>query len=382
MRVREENERKEREKEEREREKEKKRANGEKENDDNIAMKIEEGEIVEKKADKEGEKTSDTEKKDRGIKIQLQKDDSNDLSIPVQGKIDSPVSIQHQQDSQLPLQPLLDIETRTTIIIPTGCIPVEKPLRPKLWGGGGFDPRPRPPPLRTRRSKNGGLNGKGKHQQVQLHSRPPSTKPSLLSASANTSLNSSSSSNPTNNNNPALPTSAPSSSSKLQIRTRRPRRIYTDDSDIFLCAIHSGWVTWSGARKARLKGRDMRIEVRMLRCAGAGGENESLGESREGESERRVEEEMIGRFVGGYGERCFNPLGKSGRVAGEEGGGGGGVDEEEEEEEEGEGGLMPDDPDDDGRSLVSAAWGSGHDGSAIEIVNVEFVEVSLFIIVI
>jgi hypothetical protein len=41
---------------------------------------------------------------------------------------------------------------------------------------------------------------------------------------------------------------------------------------------------------------------------------------------------------------------------------------------------MLDDPDDDGRSLVSAAWGSGHDGSAIEIVNVEFVEVSLLLL--
>ncbi|KAF8806873.1 hypothetical protein BYT27DRAFT_7101034, partial [Phlegmacium glaucopus] len=163
---------------------------------------------------------------------------------------------------------------------------------------------------------------------------------------------------------------------------RRPRRIYTDDSDIFLCAIHSGWITWSGARKARLKGSDMRIELRMLRCAGAGagsvlargvgrgGERES-GEKEGGEG---VKEEMIGRFVGGYGERCFNPLGKSGRVAGEEGDGGG-VDEEEEEAESD---LMLDDPDDDGRSLVSAAWGSGHDGSGIEIVNVEFVEVSLF----
>ena len=335
---------------------EKKKMNGEKEDDDSIAMKIEEGEIIEKAADqKEVDKTSDTEKKDRPHHL--------------------PLSIQHhQQDHQ---HPPLDIETRTTIIIPTGYIPVEKPLRPKLWGGGGFDPRPRPPPLRTRRSKNGsGLNGKGRQSQhQQLQSRPSSTKPSLLSSSANTSLNSnsSSSSNPVNN---MLPSSAP------QIRTRRPRRIYTDDSDIFLCAIHSGWITWSGARKARLKGRDMRIEVRMLRCVGAGAGSvftrggvsgsECLGMG-EGENERGVKEEMIGRFVGGYGERCFNPLGKSGRVTGEEEGGG----EEEEEEEETD--LVLDDPDDDGRSLVSAAWGSGHDGSAIEVINVEFVEVGFFL---
>ncbi|KIM44419.1 hypothetical protein M413DRAFT_442399 [Hebeloma cylindrosporum] len=36
--------------------------------------------------------------------------------------------------------------------------------------------------------------------------------------------------------------------------------------------------------------------------------------------------------------------------------------------------MVFDDPEDDGRGLVSAAWGTGHDGSAIEIVGVEFVE--------
>jgi hypothetical protein len=40
-------------------------------------------------------------------------------------------------------------------------------------------------------------------------------------------------------------------------------------------------------------------------------------------------------------------------------------------------GEMTDDEDDDGRGLVSASWGTGHDGSAIEILNVQFVEVWL-----
>ena len=44
------------------------------------------------------------------------------------------------------------------------------------------------------------------------------------------------------------------------------------------------------------------------------------------------------------------------------------------EEEEDMAGF--DDPEDDGRALVSGAWGTGHDGSGIEIVGVEFVEVS------
>ncbi|KIY49928.1 hypothetical protein FISHEDRAFT_40283, partial [Fistulina hepatica ATCC 64428] len=44
------------------------------------------------------------------------------------------------------------------------------------------------------------------------------------------------------------------------------RRLYTDDSDLFLCALHSGWVTWSQAQRERTQGRDMRIEMRVLRC--------------------------------------------------------------------------------------------------------------------
>jgi hypothetical protein len=98
-----------------------------------------------------------------------------------------------------------------------------------------------------------------------------------------------------------------------------------------------------------------------------------------------VREELVGRFVGGYGERCFNPLGWSGGVTkamGEEG-----VDGEEEEEggdaamrlELEMDGVAFDDPEDDGRGLVSAAWGTGHDGSAIEIVGVEFVEVTFLL---
>ena len=159
--------------------------------------------------------------------------------------------------------------------------------------------------------------------------------------------------------------------------------MYTDDSDIFLCAIHSGWLTWSGARQARARGRDLRIEVRVIRCAGAGpnsvfawgsGKSAPLNPGVGQDVPPMVREEMIGRFVGGYGERCFNPLGRTGSIAGEDD-----ADDEEairrREEEE----MMFDDPEDDGRSLVSAAWGTGHDGSAIEIVGVEFVEVGFLL---
>jgi hypothetical protein len=175
--------------------------------------------------------------------------------------------------------------------------------------------------------------------------------------------------------------------------------VYTDDSDIFLCAIHSGWITWSGAKRARDRGRDLRIDVRVLRCAGAGagsvfarGVGVFQGKGDQQQQPSFVREELVGRFVGGYGERCFNPLGRSGGVVAV----GAGEDDEDDDEEgvgvgrdeeekmrlglEMEGGMLFefDDPEDDGRGLVSAAWGTGHDGSAIEIVGVEFVEVGVF----
>lgn len=86
----------------------------------------------------------------------------------------------------------------------------------------------------------------------------------------------------------------------------------------------------------------------------------------EGGDPNLIKEEMIGRFTGGFGEKCFNPLGVSGRMMGEE------VDVYESEVLS----AGVDDPENDGRSLVSGGWGVGHDGSAIEIVNVQFVEVS------
>jgi hypothetical protein len=37
---------------------------------------------------------------------------------------------------------MLDVETRVTVIIPNGFIPLDKPLRPKIWGGGLIDRTP------------------------------------------------------------------------------------------------------------------------------------------------------------------------------------------------------------------------------------------------
>ena len=99
------------------------------------------------------------------------------------------------------------------------------------------------------------------------------------------------------------------------------RRVYTYDSDLFLCALHSGWVSWSATRQARKEGKDLRLEMRLSKEA---------------------------RFVGGFGAKFV------GVPEGQEGLG-----------------------DDDGTSLLSAGWGNGHDGSGMEILRAEFVKVSV-----
>ncbi|PFH50309.1 hypothetical protein AMATHDRAFT_145462 [Amanita thiersii Skay4041] len=147
---------------------------------------------------------------------------------------------------------------------------------------------------------------------------------------------------------------------------RRRRRIYTDDSDLFLCGLHSGWVTWSGAAQARAEGKDMRLNLRVLRCLGAPGSAQLM----ESGVVRGGKEEVVGRFLGGWGERCFNEAGKGRRKGRREKQGEGEDDEEEDGGSESE--------EDDGRGLVSAGWGTGHDGSAIEVLMVEFIEVSCY----
>lgn len=109
------------------------------------------------------------------------------------------------------------------------------------------------------------------------------------------------------------------------------RRVYTDDSDLFLCVMHAGWVRWSGVREARKEGRDLRVEVRLTREA---------------------------RFVGGFGS-CYLGGGRSDR-----------------EEDRGEGQEEDFVGEDDGRTLLSAGWGNSHDGSGVEIMNAQFVKVS------
>ncbi|KAF9472851.1 hypothetical protein BDN70DRAFT_867976 [Pholiota conissans] len=325
------------------------------------ARKLEEEEKAreqEKAAEKERQEKTAVEKLEEKVK-----ESPSLLSPPSSAPIAPPTSALLDDSLPLPLPPPLDLETRTTILIPNGFIPTEKPLRPRIWGGGGFDPSPPPLSIRSRSGRKGkaGTSANGKR-----------TRP-LLSAKSSSVFGGSA-------NGADASVHGGSHNGKNRLRSRRTRRIYTDDSDVFLCAVHSGWLTWSGARKARARGRDLRIEVRVLRCAGtsagslfARGAGVAGVPKAPGDPEV-VREEILGRFVGGYGERCFNPLGRTGRVAGEDGddfgtddglGLDGGIEGDM---------LQYDDPEDDGRSLVSAAWGTGHDGSAIEIVGVEFVE--------
>lgn len=108
------------------------------------------------------------------------------------------------------------------------------------------------------------------------------------------------------------------------------RRVYTDDSDLALCVLHSGFMNMGAMRKAKANKRSMKIEVKL---------------SREG------------RFVGGFGAPYHGGhLGKEG---------GGGLEGAHGNEE-------------DGRRMLSGGWGNGHDGAGMEILGVEFIPVSCY----
>lgn len=229
---------------------------------------------------------------------------------------------------------LVDVETRTTIIIPNGYIPLEKPSRPRIWGGGVVE-RENPSHRRGGPTRRGARPSQGRRNGVEVV------------ASAN----------------------------KTNLKGKGKRRVYTDDSDLFLCCVHAGWVTWSGARRARREGKDMKVELRVLRCVGSvefsgagAGTWGAVGAIGSETPRASLKEEVVGRFVGGWGEKCFTPTDKSARSRRNgylEDVGVVAMNEEEDRE------------DDDGRGLVSAGWGSGHDGSGIEILGVEFLEVRL-----
>ena len=338
-----EKERRERERDERERAEKEMRERGKREGEKEKEKEQEEGEIEEVTVKEEEESKENEKAKDKGIA-------SFKPASPI--RLPEPALPPPPPLNSEPPQPSIDIETRTTIIIPSGFIPAEKPLRPQLWGGGAFAPG-RPP----RPSNPNAIAAKSKHHRHTSSKLNALTGLHVLAGSR---------------------------------RARKTRRVYTDDSDILLCAIHAGWITWSGAWRAKERGRDVKLDIRVIRVAGAGNRNifargvygvtrpgsghSMFGHGSDGGGDPpMIREEMIGRFTGGFGERCFHVLGKMGRMVGE--GVVGAEGEEGMEDGESIGEYDYDDPEDDGRSLVSGGWGTGHDGSAIEIVNVQFVEV-------
>ena len=171
-------------------------------------------------------------------------------------------------------EPVPLCQYKATILIPSGFLPMHRPARPRIWGGALIPALPAVPPLSTFTSV------------PYRDSRPHAYE------------------------------------------TRGMRRVYTDDSDLFLCALHAGLLTWSETRQAKAEGKDLRIEVKITKEV---------------------------RFIGGFGSRCVHEPGFSG---------GGGV------------GVYGNK--DDGSSLLSASWGNSHDGAGIEVVSATWVSVSVF----
>lgn len=174
-------------------------------------------------------------------------------------------------DSASSLLPQKEIpEIRAIIYMPSGFLPTRRPKEPRIWGGAlvpSFSPIFAAPQL-VNHMQSGMSYGYPKPHPLEIHGL---------------------------------------------------RRVYTDDSDLFLCALHAGWVTWNMTRAAQEDGKDLRLEIRLTREA---------------------------RFIGGFGERY---RGQEPRESSEE---------------------------DDGRGLLSAGWGNSHEGAGIEILRAEFVKVN------
>ena len=122
-------------------------------------------------------------------------------------------------------------------------------------------------------------------------------------------------------------------------RAPHSRRVYTDDSDIALVALHTGRVSWSGMKRARAAKLDLKVTLSLCRD--------------------------VGRYVGSRGavaegtlmdnlsvDRGLKSLLKG---KGEE--------------------IKDDDENVKGWSMLTGTWDSGHDGSGIEVLNAEWIPV-------
>ena len=110
------------------------------------------------------------------------------------------------------------------------------------------------------------------------------------------------------------------------------RRVYTDDSDLALCVLHSGFVNVGGMRQYKASKMSMKVELKLTR---------------------------EGRFVGGFGAAYHGGHPEKEKEGGLDSVNGVGENEE------------------DGRRMLSGGWGNGHDGAGLEILAVEFIQVSL-----
>lgn len=171
------------------------------------------------------------------------------------------------------LEPVTLYQYKATILMPSGFLPIRRPAHPRIWGGALIPALPAVPPL-------------SEFSAVPYRDSRPHA-----------------------------------------YEARGMRRVYTDDSDLFLCALHAGLLTWSETRRAKDEGKDLRIDVKITKEV---------------------------RFIGGFGSRCVNEPGFPG---------GGGV------------GVYGNP--NDGSSLLSASWGNSHDGAGIEIVSATWISVSV-----
>lgn len=375
-------------------------ASGAKEKEDSV----EEGEIVAEAA--VPQTATNKEATPSKVEAKAQKDTPSP-NAQVDKPVDEPSpkdvfqSLEADTDKATMVDPVaVDIETRVTIVIPHGHLPSERPQRPRIWGGGVTSP------FALLANKNTPLKTITRKLLISLLPPSPPTPLKTTTASKDAPAVPEKDAAPTETAATA-PAEAESDKGVTEANKQRqdkdarstrisyleasehaaqtllakytPRRIYTDDSDLTLCAIHSGWISWEGVQEAKKMERDLRIEVRVLRVGKVGSVGHWSGrefghnidvysvpdKGRKGfgpGKERR--EEVVTCFAGGLGERCWSAKGRHGWV-----------DVGEATTGEGEEEAFSN-PLNDGRGLMSAAWGTGHDGAAVEVLSARFVEVS------
>jgi hypothetical protein len=134
-RVLEEKEKERKEREEKEKEKEKEQEQEEKKQEVVADTKMEEGEIEEDVSVKKESTVVENKLEEVTTTSPNEKVKINNTP-PLPAPPAAAATMQDLPSPEPPQQPLLDLETRTTILIPSGYIPTEKPLRLRLWGGG------------------------------------------------------------------------------------------------------------------------------------------------------------------------------------------------------------------------------------------------------